>query len=656
MSRASSRHEFQLLDSNDGSVPSRQSWYPPSENTAINQDVSLWQIGYLSTARIIGYVLAFFALLFSVAAIVVFTLTRKHADGSAILQVESFPLTSGSCDSNLHTYNLIAHLFINLLGTIILGSSNYLQQICTSPSVTGVTKQLKRHGDVKFGANSPSAVFRQRSTLTMLWLSLVITSLPIHIMLNGIMGYAVFPIDASGQAIESGASGIATYVSENTTWTEISSSQCVTYLLNAVAYVTDFNNITIIVNPGANLDYYNSYMQFTSSDTLLGQVPIATDVANCYVQFVDSQCELTVRWFPLFCTATALLIKTLIVFIAIRRHAHFRKRVFNSLGDMIALGARHPQLRQYCHGKTPGMFSGPYTRQRTRWVRALGGWDVLVAIFWWVSALGVMIYGIVSWVSVGWDLDISSRIKAFGLGTINPSTSFVPGNTDVLAGTPNTFPIQVIIANSPQLWLSFGYLLWNNQITRIWMEREWRSYYRKTHVPRVSYRTDETGVRATRWLQLPYWLTAILMTLSTVMHWLVSQTMFVVEILGSPGYFYMNYSPLAIIGIGVVATVLVLGITIYYFVPLRTWMPLMAGSARVVFESCVRLDSSSLPVGGIAWGDVSTPRERLAGFGEIVGPLVKGVMYPGLIAEEHQHNLEYMFSKDSDTEPLVRRY
>jgi hypothetical protein len=656
MSRASSRHEFHQLDSSDTSVRSRQSCYPPSENTSIDQDVSLWQIGYLSSARIITYVLAFFALLFSIAAVVVFTLTRKNAQGSAVLNVESIPLTTGSCDSNLHTYNLIAHLFINLLGTIVLGSSNYLQQICTSTSVTEVAKQLKRHGDVKFGANSPSAVFRQRSTLTLLWLSLVITSLPIHIMLNGIMGYAVFPIDAGGQAIESGAS-IDAYITANTTWTEISSSQCVTYLLNAVAYVTDFDNITIVVNPSADFGYYDSYMQSTSSDTLLGTLPRAADIANCYVQFVDSQCELTVRWFPLFCTATALLIKTLIVFIAIRRHAHFRKRVFNSLGDMIALGTRHPLLRQYCHGKTPGMFSGPYSQQRTRWVRALGGWDVVVAIFWWVSALGVMIYGIVSWVEVGSDLDISSRMKVFGLGTINPSTSFVPGGTaNAIDGTQNTFPIQVIIANSPQLWLSFGYLLWNNQITRIWMEREWRSYYRNTHVPRVSYKTDETGVRATRWLQLPYWLTAILMTLSTVMHWLVSQTMFVVQILGSPGYFYMNYSPLAIICIGIVAAVLVLAITIYYFIPVRTWMPLMAGSARVVFESCVRLDSASLPVGGVAWGDISTTTERLAGFGEIVGPLVKGVMYPGLIVEEHRDNSEYMFRVESDTEPLFRRY
>jgi hypothetical protein len=187
------------------------------------------------------------------------------------------------------------------------------------------------------------------------------------------------------------------------------------------------------------------------------------------------------------------------------------------------------------------------------------------------------------------------------------------------------------------LWLSFGYLLWNNQVTRIWIEREWRAYYQKRHIPRVSYDTDEVGFRPTRWLQLPYWLTGSLMVISTLMHWLVSQTLFVVEILaqGNNHFYYLNFSPLAIILIGVVATVLVVAITVYYYIPVRTWMPFMAGSARVVFGSCTRL-SAKLPVHGLAWGDVSTPTERLAGFGETVRPLVMGVTYPNLLADEPQ--------------------
>src|SRR5438477_12754683 len=123
-----------------------------------------------------------------------------------------------------------------------------------------------------------------------------------------------------------------------------------------------------------------------------------------------------------------------------------------------------------------------------------------------------MIYGAMSWVGLGSQSSISDRIKRFGFGSIEPATAFVPGfGTSTENGEPDTFPVQVIVANSLQLWLSLGYLLWNNQITRIWMEREWRSYYCRRHKPRVSYCSNQIGVRATRWLQLPYWLTTILM-------------------------------------------------------------------------------------------------------------------------------------------------
>jgi hypothetical protein len=302
---------------------------------------------------------------------------------------------------------------------------------------------------------------------------------------------------------------------------------------------------------------------------------------------------------------------------------------------------------------------------RIPWRRALGFWDVVVAIFWWISALGVTGFGVFAWQVLGTGLTFSDRLKRFGVGTVDPMTSLLPGTTDIRGGSPNTFPLQVIIANCPQLWLSVGYLLWNNQITRIYMEGEWRSFYRRAQKPRISYgkSNGEVGVRETRWLQLPYLLSFFLMILSTILHWLVSQTLSVVEILGTaqhpaPNY-YLNFSPLAIIITGVVSTILVLGITIYYFIPIRTWMPLMAGSGRVVFESCVRLEST-LPVSGIMWGDISTRASRLAGFGEVALDLIPGAKYPGEIAIEPPHvryrRSHLSFSGESDMEPFLDRY
>jgi hypothetical protein len=153
------------------------------------------------------------------------------------------------------------------------------------------------------------------------------------------------------------------------------------------------------------------------------------------------------------------------------------------------------------------------------------------------------------------------------------------------------------------------------------------------------------------------------MVVSTLMHWLVSQTLFVVEVyFENPtvmSVFHLHYSPLAIIIVGLIGITLVFGITSFYFLPMNTWMPVMAGSARVVFDSCVRLPRSKLPRAGIEWGDISRANDRMAGFGEEVSRMVEGVHYPGLISEEPNfdtYSPYTPFVTYFDTEPLVRRF
>ena len=602
-------------------------------------DFSLRRPSYVSTLYILSYVLVILAIAFITITIIVLRLTLGEASGNSLVSVASYPLRDGTCESGLLTYNYVAHFFINFLGTIILGISNYIQQICTSPTIRNIAIEMQRNGDMSFGANSPSALSGRGSPLAWLWFSLVATSLPIHLTLNGIVGYAVFPINnATGQTVL--LQNVVT-LDYGADWTNITADQCITYLVSSYAYVLEYDNLTVVLNPEAAGDYndYDGLAAFPAHESTAPDfLPSASDIANCYVHYIVSKCELTIRWLPLVCTSATLLTKSLVILIALRRHPHFRQRVYNSLGDMIALGARHQFQNNNFQNNVY-----PRRGQKVRWVQALGKWDVLVAVFWWTSALGVSIAGAITFGNVTSGLSFSAALKLFGIGSINYLTSFVPGQTNPAhtGGTPETASLQIIIANSPQLWLSLGYLLWNNQITRIWMEREWRSFYCNRKKPRISYHSKEIGVRATRWLQLPYWLTAILMVISTLMHFLVSQTLFVVEILGATrfsGYFFTNYSPLAIFAIGIIATILVLGITIYYYIPIRTNMPLMAGSARVVFDSCSGL-STALPVGGIAWGDISTPIKQQVGFGETVRPLLDGDPQSETARQRMSHNV-----------------
>ena len=155
------------------------------------KDISIRKPGYLSAQYIITYVLLFSAISVTALAAVVLLFTIREVQGT-LGSYATLIFVSSTCDTGLQTYNIIVHLFINLYGTIVLGASNYLQQTCASQNFREIETQMKIEGDVSFGSNSIYSIFKPwRSwTLKLLWLSLVITSLPIHLFLNGVVGYA----------------------------------------------------------------------------------------------------------------------------------------------------------------------------------------------------------------------------------------------------------------------------------------------------------------------------------------------------------------------------------------------------------------------------------------------------------------------------------
>ena len=88
--------------------------------------------------------------------------------------------------------------------------------------------------------------------------------------------------------------------------------------------------------------------------------------------------------------------------------------------------------------------------------------------------------------------------------------------------------LTVLIANSPQPLLSFLFLTYNSLYTCMLMVQEWSDYARERKYLRV---TEPTGrQRSTYRLQLPYKYGIPLVTLSGILHWLVSQSIFLVVV------------------------------------------------------------------------------------------------------------------------------
>ncbi|CUS15479.1 unnamed protein product, partial [Tuber aestivum] len=92
-----------------------------------------------------------------------------------------------------------------------------------------------------------------------------------------------------------------------------------------------------------------------------------------------------------------------------------------------------------------------------------------------------------------------------------------------------------LLANLPQTILSFLYLTYNSLFTCMLLGHEWSLFAHHHRTLRVT--SPRPGQRSTYWLQIPYTYGIPLMTLSGLLHWLTSQSIFLarIEVTGQEG-------------------------------------------------------------------------------------------------------------------------
>lgn len=112
-----------------------------------------------------------------------------------------------------------------------------------------------------------------------------------------------------------------------------------------------------------------------------------------------------------------------------------------------------------------------------------------------------------------------------GLGTLNSKTLIerqVKGSGwTLLLG-------NVVLANCPQALMSLLYFTYNGLFTTIALGTEWDGYASKRKGLRVSASRPAGAQRSTYFLQLPYRYSIPLLTFSGLLHWLISQSIFLV--------------------------------------------------------------------------------------------------------------------------------
>ena len=152
------------------------------------------------------------------------------------------------------------------------------------------------------------------------------------------------------------------------------------------------------------------------------------------------------------------------------------------------------------------------------------------------------------------DLASSSipQLWSLGFGDINTQTLIHLNHSSLSDSTSLVF--IGLVANSPQILLSFLYFSYNGLYTCMLLAEEWGAYTYKRRFLRVT--SPKGGQRSTYRLQLPYRYNIPLLVGSGTLHWLVSQSVFLarINVLDSTGVEVPNvsistcgYSPIAII-------------------------------------------------------------------------------------------------------------
>jgi hypothetical protein len=170
----------------------------------------------------------------------------------------------------------------------------------------------------------------------------------------------------------------------------------------------------------------------------------------------------------------------------------------------------------------------------------------------------------------------------------------------------------ILVANSPQALLTGVYLTANNLITRIQLATEWASYVKERKSLRVSH-LREGEQRSTYFLQVPYRYGIPLMILSTTLHWLVSQSIFLASVdtwdaNGRPNWeesvATCGFSPLAMIFTMILMAIMAAFAFYVGNKRLYAGMPIVGSCSGGIAAACHPPDSGNEDSGRLMWGEV----------------------------------------------------
>lgn len=233
-----------------------------------------------------------------------------------------------------------------------------------------------------------------------------------------------------------------------------------------------------------------------------------------------------------------------------------------------------------------------------------------------------------------------AKLWKIGFGTVN-GKNLLDINTSLMG--------SVLLANSPQVLLSYLYLAFNALYTNMFIAQEWGKYYYHRKSLRVTAPIGQQ--RDTYWLSVPFRYAIPMTVLSGLFHWLASQSLFLVQITVTANdpqnksryvspkdsISTCGFSPLAIILTTVTGTVIAIGGLAIGRIKLPPGMPVAGSNSAAISASCHPPDADvEAHLKPVMWGAVNHQVEHNGNFVQVghctfssweVEPLTPGLRY-----------------------------
>ena len=211
-------------------------------------------------------------------------------------------------------------------------------------------------------------------------------------------------------------------------------------------------------------------------------------------------------------------------------------------------------------------------------------------------------------------------IWSIGFGTVNTKAILNAsggGSFLIQERLSNTLLPMVLLANSPQLLLSILYFLYNGMYTCMMAASEWSRFALQRKGLRVS--SPHRSQRSTYWLQLPWLYSLPLSIAAAVLHWLVSQSIFLVKVDVydphqkldlSNSFSSCGYSAYALAITIIIGSAMLLALVANGFRRLDSTMPLAGSCSLAISAACHRPpEDSDAGLFPVQWGAVSHDTE-----------------------------------------------